>query len=160
MLLNSLNRDMFKPFRSHSGLLSWVFGCLFEDFAQPREYASMRALWSDRPNCSHVSKSYAYQALFLIKMNDLQGKKLPQEMLWEAGTFGEFGLKQPKSSCHNQPKQPKFIQLPRCKSAKIHQILPDFRQNSPKIHRICQVSAKIHQISQISVQKKAPTLNA
>ena len=26
-----LNRDMFKPFRSHSGLLGWVKGCVLED---------------------------------------------------------------------------------------------------------------------------------
>ena len=31
MLLNSLNRDMFKPFRSHSGLLGWVKACVLED---------------------------------------------------------------------------------------------------------------------------------
>ena len=49
---------MFKPFRSHRGLLSWVFGCVLEDsyrfyrgFLQ--RDASMRALWSDRKNCSH-----------------------------------------------------------------------------------------------------------
>ena len=30
MRLDSLNRDMFKPFRSHNGLLGWVFGCVPE----------------------------------------------------------------------------------------------------------------------------------
>ena len=30
MRANSLNRDMFKPFRSHNGLLRWVFGRVFE----------------------------------------------------------------------------------------------------------------------------------
>ena len=30
MRANSLNRDMFKPFRSHNGLLLWVFGYVFE----------------------------------------------------------------------------------------------------------------------------------
>ena len=29
--MNNLNRDMFKPFRSHSGLLGRVFGCVLED---------------------------------------------------------------------------------------------------------------------------------
>ena len=31
MRLNSLNRDMFKPFRFHSGLLGRVFGFVLED---------------------------------------------------------------------------------------------------------------------------------
>ena len=58
MRLNSLNRDMFKPFRSHSGLLGWVFGCVLEGLHRfsrgfRQKDASMRALWSDRSNCSH-----------------------------------------------------------------------------------------------------------
>ena len=58
MRANSLNRDMFKPFRSHNGLLRWVFGCVFEALHRfwrgfLQRDASMRALWSDRPNCSH-----------------------------------------------------------------------------------------------------------
>ena len=58
MRLNSLNRDMFKPFRSHRRLLGWSSGRLREDFRTfqrgflPRD-ASMRALWSSRQNCSH-----------------------------------------------------------------------------------------------------------
>ena len=49
---------MFKPFRSHSGLLGWVKGCVLEDLHRflrgfLQRDASMRALWSDRPNCSH-----------------------------------------------------------------------------------------------------------
>ena len=58
MRLNNLNRDMFKPFRSQSGLLGWVKGCVLEDLHRfwrgfLQRDASMRALWSDRPNCSH-----------------------------------------------------------------------------------------------------------
>ena len=37
MLLNILNRDMFKPFRSHSGLLNWIFGRVLEDLHMLRE---------------------------------------------------------------------------------------------------------------------------
>ena len=49
---------MFKPFRSHNGLLGWVFRCVLEDLHRfqrgfLQRDASMRALWSDRPNCSH-----------------------------------------------------------------------------------------------------------
>ena len=58
MRLNSLNRDMFKPFRSHNGLLGWVFRRVLEEFHRflrgfLQRDASMRALWSDRQNCSH-----------------------------------------------------------------------------------------------------------
>ena len=58
MRLNSLNRDMFKPFCSHSGLLGRVKRCVLEDLHRfqrgfLQRDASMRALWSDRPNCSH-----------------------------------------------------------------------------------------------------------
>ena len=49
---------MFKPFRSHNGLLGWVFGCVLEALHRflrgfLQRGASMRALWSDRQNCSH-----------------------------------------------------------------------------------------------------------
>ena len=55
---SSLNRDMFKPFCSHSSLLGWVFGCVLEDLHKfwrgfLQRDASMRALCSHRPNCSH-----------------------------------------------------------------------------------------------------------
>ena len=50
--------NLFKPFRSHKRWLGWDFGHVREDsyrfymgFLQ--RDASMRALWSDRQNCSH-----------------------------------------------------------------------------------------------------------
>ena len=55
---------MFKPFRSHSGLLGWVFGSALEDLHRfwrgfLQRDASLRALWSDWPNCSHsVSQKF------------------------------------------------------------------------------------------------------
>ena len=58
ILLNNLDCDMFKPSRSHRGLLSGYSGRVLEDeqrfqrgFLQRN--ASMRALWSDKQNCSH-----------------------------------------------------------------------------------------------------------
>ena len=51
MLLNKLNRDMFKICCSHRGLLGKVFGCVLEDLhkfyrGSVQREASMRALWS------------------------------------------------------------------------------------------------------------------
>ena len=72
MLLNSLNRDMFKPFRSHNGLLGRVFDFVLEDLHKfyrgfLQRDASLRALWSDRPNCSHnVSQKLNISGAFLI----------------------------------------------------------------------------------------------
>ena len=53
-----VNRDMFKPFCSHRGLLGWVFGWALEDLhwfyrGLRQRDPSMRALWSDRQICSH-----------------------------------------------------------------------------------------------------------
>ena len=54
----NLDRDMFKPFCSHSGLLGRYSGCMLEDLHRfycgffPRD-APMRALRSDRQDCSH-----------------------------------------------------------------------------------------------------------
>ena len=53
-ILNSLNRDMFKPLPSHRGLLGWVFGfvCLRIGtsfyWGMLQRNASMRAHWLDR----------------------------------------------------------------------------------------------------------------
>ena len=57
MLLSNLNRDVFKPFCSHRRLLGWYFGrVLAEKHRFYRGFlqrdASMRAVWSDRQNCS------------------------------------------------------------------------------------------------------------
>ena len=57
-LLNNLNRDMFKSFRSHSDLLGWVFGCVLEDLLRFKEVSFREThlwehFWSDRQNCSH-----------------------------------------------------------------------------------------------------------
>ena len=64
MLLNSLSRDMFKPFCSHRCLLTSYSGRVLEvctgflrGFLQ--RGASMRALWPDRQNRSHdVSQKF------------------------------------------------------------------------------------------------------
>ena len=42
MHLNSLNRDMFKPFCSHSGLLGRLFGCALEDLHRFLKEVSFR----------------------------------------------------------------------------------------------------------------------
>ena len=83
---NSLNRDMFKPFRSHSSLLGWVFGSVLEDLHRfwrgfLQRDASMRALCSHRPNCSHsvsqkVKRIRRFSAFFgLLSADCKRGRK-------------------------------------------------------------------------------------
>ena len=86
MRLNSLNRDMFKPFCSHNGLLGWVFGCVLEDLHRflrgfLQRDASMRALWSDRQNCSH---NVSQKVKRIRRFSDLVGMgwELPNGIPW------------------------------------------------------------------------------
>ena len=84
MLLNNLNRDMFRPYRSHRGLLGRVLGCALGDLQRfsrgfLQRDASMRALWSDRQNCSH-SMSPKFKR---ISAAFLSSEKHPLfEMMW------------------------------------------------------------------------------
>ena len=92
MLLNNLNRHMFKPFRSHRGLLGWSLCRVREDSHEfqrgflPRD-ASMRPqwLWPDKQNWSHnVSQKCKRIKCFSDKKTILVNMTVFQTGFWHS----------------------------------------------------------------------------
>ena len=107
MRANSLNRDMFKPFRSHNGLLRWVFGCVFEALHRfergfLQRDASMRALWSDRPNCSH-NVSQKFSGVNKSARERIGRQNLSQKVPSKKGSLGDiFSRRNCRENAHSK----------------------------------------------------------
>ena len=112
MHLNNLNRDMFKPFRSLIAVCSAeFFGCVLEDlhwfyrgFLQ--RDASMRALWSDRPN---IAKKFLGTKIYLPGSKQLKWT-IPRNVSWNPIFL--HGIKRRFPQCSQEHSQESKPQVP------------------------------------------------
>ena len=105
MLLSNLNRDMFKPFRSHRGLLSWSSGRMREDLHRFFSEVSFRKTHLRE----HFGRTNKFALITRLKHLNVSGAfltLLPEENREDTGvscvrrpqqspTFGP-----PEQSCH------------------------------------------------------------